>query len=102
MRRSNRQEYRPKRARVFALVPNSVEIDVADFATRLVEELSKAGRTELVWDARASTHTAAWFNHIEEVNDYVVYVADPAASGWTRQCCRQADVILTGAPAAAA
>jgi NTE family protein len=80
-------------------VPNSVEIDVANFATRLVAEFARAGRTELVWDARASTHTASWFNGIEELNDYVVYVADPGSTGWTRQCCRQADVILLLAPA---
>src|SRR5580704_1573799 len=101
LRRSNRQEASPKRARVFAIVPNSVEVDVANFATRLVAEFSRAGRTELVWDARASSHTAAWFNRIEELNDYVVYVADPSASGWTRQCCRQAEVILLVAPAGA-
>ena len=40
------------------------------------------------------THTSAWFSRIEELNDYVLYVADPAESGWTRQCCRQADVVL--------
>jgi NTE family protein len=99
LRRSNRQEVGPRRAHVFVIVPNSVEIDVANLATRLVAEFAHAGRTELVWDARASTHTAAWFNAIEELNDYVVYVADPSASGWTRQCCRQADVILLAAPA---
>ena len=99
LRRSNLREADKKRARVFAIVPNSVEIDVANFATRLVAEFARAGRTELVWDARASTHTAAWFNAIEESNDYVVYVADPAASGWTRQCSRQADAILLVAPA---
>jgi NTE family protein len=99
LRNSNRQEYRPKRAHIFAIVPNSIEVDVADFATRLVEELGKSGRTELVWDARATTQTAAWFNRIEEMNDFVVYVANWAASGWTRQCCRQADVILMAAPA---
>jgi NTE family protein len=101
LRRSNRQEFEQKRARVFAIVPNSLEIDVANLATRLVAEFARAGRTELVWDARASTHTARWFNAIEESNDYVVYVADPTASGWTRQCCRQADVILLAAPAGA-
>lgn len=101
LRRSNQRELQQKRARVFAIVPNSVEIDVAHFATRLVAEFARAGRTELVWDARASTHTAGWFNAIEESNDYVVYVADPSASGWTRQCCRQADVILLAAPAGA-
>jgi NTE family protein len=100
LRRSNRQA-REQSARVFAIVPNSVEIDVANFATRLVAEFARAGRTELVWDARASTHTAGWFNAIEEMNDYVVYVADPSASGWTRHCCRQADVILLAAPAGA-
>jgi NTE family protein len=99
LRRSNRQDPGHKRARVFTIVPNSVEIDVANLATRLVAEFSRAGRTELVWDARASTHTAGWFNGIEEQNDYVVYVADPGSTGWTRQCCRQADVILLLAPA---
>jgi len=101
LRRSNRQERGHERGRIFAIVPNSVEIDVANLATRLVAEFMRAGRTELVWDARASTHTASWFNAIEELNDYVVYVADPSASGWTRQCCRQADVILLAAPAGA-
>jgi NTE family protein len=99
LRRSNRQETAQKRARVFALVPNSIEIDIANFATRLMAEFTRAGRSELVWDARASTHTSGWFNGIEESNDYVVYVADPGPSGWTRQCCRQADVILLVAPA---
>jgi NTE family protein len=99
LRRSNRQQADATRARVFTIVPNSIEIDVASFATRLVTEFIRAGRTELVWDARASTHTASWFNRIEELNDYVVYVADPSASGWTRQCCRQADVVLLLAPA---
>ncbi|HEY2145357.1 MAG TPA: patatin-like phospholipase family protein [Steroidobacteraceae bacterium] len=99
LRNSNRQDNKPKRARVFVVVPNSIEVDAADLATRFVDELSKAGRTELVWDARASAHTAEWFNRIEESNDHVVYVANWAASGWTRQCCRQADVILMVAPA---
>jgi NTE family protein len=102
LRRSNRQHPDQTRARVFVIVPNSVEIDVANFATRLVAEFNRAGRTELVWDARASSHTTGWFNRIEELNDYVVYVADPGASGWSRQCCRQADAILLLAPAGAA
>ncbi len=101
LRRSNRQDVKQNRARVFALVPNSIEIDVIELATQLVAELTRMGRAELVWDVRASSHTAAWFNGIEELNDYVVYVADPSASGWTRQCCRQADVILLAAPASA-
>jgi len=100
LRHSNRQDYKQKRARVFAVVPNSLEVDIANFASQLVNELNLVGRTELVWDARASDHTAAWFNRIEETNDFVVYVANCTASGWTRQCCRQADVILLLAAAA--
>jgi NTE family protein len=100
LRGSNRQGIRLKRARVFVLVPNSLELDVVEVATGLVDELCQLGRTELVWDARASAHTASWFNNMEAVNDYVVYVADSSASGWTRQCCRQADVILLLAAAA--
>jgi NTE family protein len=102
LRRSNRQEPRNKRAHVFALVPNRIDVDVAEVATGLVDELCQLGRTELVWDARASAHTATWFNNIETLNDYVVYVADSSASGWTRQCCRQADVIVLLAAAGAA
>jgi NTE family protein len=94
LRRSNTLKRPLARARVFALVPNSQEIDALEFATQLVAELGRAGRAELVWDIRAITHTSAWFNRLEELNDYVVYVADPTDSGWTRQCCRQADVIL--------
>jgi len=93
LRRSNINLPR-KRARVFALVPNSDEIDVIEFATQLAGELERSGRVELVWDVRATTHTSAWFSRIEELNDYVIYVADPTESGWTRQCCRQTDVIV--------
>jgi NTE family protein len=91
-----------KRAWIFVIVPNNEEIDVAELASQLVAELTHTGSAELVWDARASTHTSAWFHRIEEQNDFVVYVANPSDSGWTRQCCRQADVILLAARARAA
>jgi NTE family protein len=94
LRRSNGAAPAPKRARVFALVPNSEEIDAIGFAAQLVAELSRSGKVELVWDVRATTHTSGWFSRLEELNDYVIYATDPADSGWTRQCCRQADVIL--------
>jgi NTE family protein len=94
LRRSNAPERQARCGGVFALVPNSEEIDVIGLAGQLVEELNRFGRAELVWDARATAHTSAWFNRIEELNDYVVYVADVSESAWTRQCCRQADVIV--------
>ena len=50
---------------------------------------------------RAVAHTSAWFGRLEEENDFIVYVASAADCGWTRQCCRQADVILVLARAEA-
>jgi len=101
LQRSNLQNRSLKRARVFVIVPNNDEIDVAELASGLVAELGRDASAELVWDVRARMQTLAWFNRIEELNDYVVYVADPTESGWTRQCCRQADVILLAARARA-
>ena len=77
LRHSNRQEYRPKRARVFAIVPNSIEVDVADLATRLVDELQQE-RAAPSWSGMRAPPPIrpTWFNRIEEVNDYVVYVAN--------------------------
>jgi NTE family protein len=86
-----------RRARVFTILPNSPEVDAVSFATALVTELSRMGRAEFVWDVRASSHTVGWFNNIEESNDYVVYLADANSSGWTRQCVRQADLLLLAA-----
>jgi NTE family protein len=94
LQRTNRREVLGPRARIFTIVPNAPETDTAILATQIVTELARAGRTDLVWDVRASSHTAGWFNHIEAVNDFIVYLADPASSGWTRQCCRQADTLL--------
>ena len=65
LRHSNRLQSSTKQAHVFVIVPHSIEIDVAYFAMRLVAEFKHAGRTELVWDARASTHAFRWFNAIE-------------------------------------
>ncbi|MGA2188512.1 MAG: patatin-like phospholipase family protein [Steroidobacteraceae bacterium] len=101
LHRSNSRVRSPARARVLVIVPNNDEIDVADLATRLVAELARIGRVDLVWNVRASAHTSAWFHAIEESNEFVVYVADPSDTGWTRQCCRQADVILLAARARA-
>jgi NTE family protein len=85
------------RARVFTIVPNSPGVDAVSFASALVTELRHAGSVEMVWDVRASSHTLAWFNNIEETNDYVIYLADASSSGWTRQCIRQADLLLLAA-----
>jgi len=65
-----------------------------------VAELARTGSTELVWDVRASSHTSAWFHRIRGVERFPSFMwRGPEESGWTRQCCRQADVILLAARA---
>ena len=89
----------PPRAHVrgactFTVLPQSMEVDSAGFSTSLVKALGQFGRTELVWNVRAGTHTSQWFNNIESANDFVVYVAEPTPNRWTKLCERQADALL--------
>jgi NTE family protein len=81
-------------ARTFTLLPQSVEVDVGGFAAELVKALSAFGRTELVWNVRAGTHTSHWFHRIESANEYVVYVAEANSGRWSSLCLRQADALL--------
>lgn len=85
---------RPHSARTFTLLPQSLEVDAGGFATELVKALSAFGRTELVWNVRAGSHTSHWFHRVESANDYVVYVGEPDAGRWSNLCVRQADVLL--------
>jgi NTE family protein len=87
--------------RTFALLPQSSDVDIATFAKQLVSALRTLGRTEVVWSVRGTEHTSHWFHRLETVNDYVVYVADAAASSWSKRCVRQADALLLLARAAA-
>ncbi len=80
--------------RSIAIIPQSIEVDVASFAVALVDALRRNGRAELVWSVRGADHTSHWFHKVEASNDYVVYVADPGASTWTKLCMRQADTLL--------
>ena len=81
-------------SRTYALLPQSLEVDAGGFATELVAALAAFGRTELVWSVRGADHSSAWFHRIESANDFVVYVADPEPTTWTRLCMRQADALL--------
>jgi NTE family protein len=81
-------------SRTFTLVPQSIDVDVASFAIELVNCLQQLGRTELVWSVRGADHTSHWFYRIESANDFVVYVADPTATPWSKLCVRQADTLL--------
>jgi NTE family protein len=81
-------------ARSFTIVPQSIEVDAASFAMELIAALRQHGSAELVWSVRGADHTSHWFHKIEAANDYVVYVADPAVTSWSKLCVRQADSLL--------
>ena len=85
---------RTRAARTFTIVPHSIEVDAAGFATSLVASLKRYGRTELVWSVRGAEHTSHWFHALESANDYVVYVADATPSTWGKLCMRQADALV--------
>ena len=85
---------RSRGARTFTIVPQSLELDAAGFASEFVKALAQFGRAELVWSVRGATHTSHWFHRIESANDFVVYVADPTATAWSSLCVRQADSLL--------
>ncbi|MBS0375588.1 MAG: patatin-like phospholipase family protein [Proteobacteria bacterium] len=93
-----RLEARDRRAgsgsRTYTLLPQSIEVDVGGFAAELVAALGRLGRAELVWSVRGADHTSAWFHRIESANDFVVYVADPEPTPWSKLCVRQADAVL--------
>jgi len=90
----SRARTRAHGARTFTILPQSVEVDAGGFATELVKALSTFGRTELVWDVRAGSHTSHWFHRIESANDYVVYVGEANSGRWSSLCVRQADALL--------
>ena len=81
-------------ARTFTILPQRLEVDAGGFAAELVKALSAFGRTELVWDVRAGSHTSHWFHRIESANDYVVYVGEANSGRWSSLCVRQADALL--------
>jgi NTE family protein len=81
-------------ARTFAILPQSMEVDAASFASEMVKALSHFGRAELVWAVRGAAHTSHWFSVIEAANDFVVYVAEATVNNWTSLCVRQADALM--------
>ncbi len=93
---NSQRQQRGKRSvpKTFTIVPYDNQVDVRTFAEELVAALNHGTRTELVWSVRGSTHTSHWFANVESANDFVVYVADPGITSWSRLCMRQADSVL--------
>ena len=80
--------------KTFVLVPHDAASDAPHFASGFVDCLRRFGRTELVLGATAAEQTSHWFHRLERANDFVVYVADPEPTNWTKLCLRQADAML--------
>ena len=93
---SNQQRSRGRApgARTFAILPQSMDVDAASFASEMVKALSRFGRAELVWSVRGAAHTSHWFSVIEASNDFVVYVGEAGVNNWTSLCVRQADALM--------
>ena len=82
-------------------MPNDADSGATTFAAKLVTELERIGKTELVWSQRGAEHTSQWFHAIERANEFVVYVCDSTPSKWSKLCLRQADAVLLVARTAA-
>ena len=100
---SSQRQSRGRRTipKTFAVVPSDADSGATTFAAKLVTELERIGKTELVWSQRGAEHTSQWFHAIERDNEFVVYVCDSTPSKWSKLCLRQADAVLLVARTAA-
>jgi len=100
---SSQRQSRGRRTipKTFAVVPSDGDGSATTFAAKLVTQLERIGKTELVWSQRGAEHTSQWFHAIERDNEFVVYVCDPTPSKWSKLCLRQADAVLLVARAGA-
>ncbi|HUN52933.1 MAG TPA: cyclic nucleotide-binding domain-containing protein, partial [Candidatus Sulfotelmatobacter sp.] len=85
----------------FAVVPQDAGVPAAAFARSLGAALASYGTVERVERGEGEERTSDWYNRIEANRDFVVYVAEAAASPWTLLCLRQADCVLLVARAGA-
>jgi NTE family protein len=92
----NTQEGRstPYRPRTFCIVPHLDEETASAFAQQFAVELSAFGSTFLVTRNALASATSDRFAALEAAHDYVVYLAGPGRTSWSRLCLSQADTIL--------
>jgi len=100
------------------LLPASTGVDLADFGRRLAQALQRHGRVCLV-DAGRIAQTlgngglaaaegngdrrlSIELDRLEATHDFVLLLADPTPTAWTRRCVRNSDEMLLVADAAQA
>jgi predicted acylesterase/phospholipase RssA/CRP-like cAMP-binding protein len=102
---------RQARPMTLALIPTGPDVPIREFAAGLVaalpgrrvrcldpEEVARSRADGSAGDELAERALAGWLQEQELSHDYVVYVAEPAATGWTARSLRQADrALIVGA-----
>ncbi|MCV2419039.1 patatin-like phospholipase family protein [Paucibacter sp. DJ2R-2] len=103
----------PDKPVTIGVLPITVQVDHARFASNLAQELAGFGRVALVSaqsigtdlndpticerpgsDTAATRRIAVHLDQIEAENDFVLLVSDSEASPWTERCCRHCDELL--------
>jgi NTE family protein len=114
IRRLHRASQRPKvsRPETICLLPITDGVDLHGLGQALVGAMDRWGvatlETSATMDARFGTGAATtvdpesdlfhrvttWLDDVEFWNDFVVLMADPTDTEWTRRCLRQADEVM--------
>lgn len=112
LKRTSNLRHAGKRPVNICVVPITPGVDAGDFCRRLAPHLSKTGAAMVVdsemanaendpggvpssEDAGSRSRTLShWLDEIESSHEFLLFVADPHPSEWTRRCTRDADEIL--------
>ncbi len=108
LRRSMHGQESPARIGAIAIVPHGSGDEAAAFARRLAAALESMESTTIVDAARARREMhadsgdelaqKAALDTLELTHACVIYLAEHAATPWSRRCARQADTIMVVAP----
>lgn len=108
LRRSMHGQESPARIGAIAIVPHGSGDEAAAFARRLAAALESMESTTIVDAARARRELhadggdelaqKAALDTLELTHACVIYLAEHAATPWSRRCARQADTIMVVAP----
>ncbi len=81
---------------MITLLPVTDGLDLAPLAQRLSALLGRHGRSVCIAAADLPAHEdpSAALDALEAAHDFVLLLADPAATDWTRLCIRHSDEIL--------
>jgi NTE family protein len=93
------QRRTPSVPKTFAIVPDDASVDPLKLGANLTASLRHFGRAELVLSTQAAEQTSHWFHRLERANDFIVYLADPYPTNWSRLCLRRSEMLLLAANA---